>query len=198
MLLFILIIIICIFVVFYPKKVEKMDNEIKKIKTIKQETPYEREQGEFFMKEQFHEDYRDTMNSFDLIRDKELVYDGTIGDFAKTFISIVNNNLNEQGIGWQSVLPDPHIESGWDKQMKYLGLPVSLYEEDLKKKPIRIVQMGDIFMRDDMYILRMIIRKKGVSDKLIIKLELKQISENKIKIVNIFVEGFLTKILKEY
>lgn len=209
MILLILIIIICVFVLFYKKKDDEyegmeLDNEDDDIvvntndipRKIKKEEHAKNNDGEFFVREQFHEDYRDTMNSFNILTGKEVVFDGTVGDFAKTFITLINNSVNDDAIGWQSVLPEQHIESGWDKQMTNLGLPVSLYKEGLKRRPIRIIKLGGVEQSDDKYVLNMIIKKKGVKDKLVIKIYIKYISKTKVVITNVFIDGFLTKIIQ--
>lgn len=203
MLLLIIVIILCIIVLFYKEeKYTNVDNAedydgfdfnfdiSPKGKKVKGKGLLKK----YLIKEQFHPDFRDTINTMNIITGKNLEYDGNIEDLTNKFIDVVNAHRNSTAIAWQSVLPETHTESGWEKQMKYLGLPPTIYNEDLKREPLKVVYTSNATPIYDKYMIDMVIKKKGVNDLMALRLTYKPIKKGYVKITDIFTLGFLTDI----
>jgi len=199
-------------------------NLINKTKTI--ENPY-------LSEVQFHTDYRDTLNAFNLLvpnqkqlfnrSDLPIINTSTpsnkeIKNLVKNFISETNKTL-DRNVGdalltrnWKDNYGEKDFESGWDKQMKKLGLPSSIYTKPAKKSHIKLIKIENkerLETEDEIrYVIVMIVQKHNVDDQMIVKVNF-QIDKqdvniertffenpNKdtiVKIEDVFVMGFMTK-----
>lgn len=147
-----------------------------------------------FVDAQWHTDYRDTQNAFDLVvpnrkqlfnlcalpvdqvsevPEKDTRY--LVSKFIKEINSTVKNKISNElsNTSWIDNMPQKKIESGWEKQQKALGLPTSIYKEPAKKAPIKLVKIDHAEKyeteKEIRYSLFLIIQKKHVKDQLVIK-----------------------------
>ena len=179
----------------------------------------------YFVPNQFHTEYKDVLTAFDMIvpsnkplfnrsmlaTNYSVVEPSEVAVMIKTFIKTLNKT-NKFDItdyenvkrGWTNMMPDYVCESGWEKQMKVLGLPPDLYMTKLKRSKVRLIQIDkvDKFATDSeiQYQIYMIIQKITSEDQLVIKVNfvLPNIDYSNYKdkininIENIYVVGFLT------
>lgn len=150
--------------------------------------------NEHFVEAQWHTDYRDTQNAFDLVvpnrkqlfnlcalpvdqvsevPEKDTRY--LVGKFIKEINFTVKNKVSNElaSTSWIDNMPQKQVESGWDKQQKALGLPTSIYKEPAKKAPIKLIKIDHAEKyeteKEIRYSLFLIIQKKHVKDQLVIK-----------------------------
>jgi hypothetical protein len=150
--------------------------------------------NEYFIENQWHTDYRDTQNAFDLVvpnrkqlfnlcalpvdqvsevSEKDTKY--LVSKFIKEINKTVKNKVSDElaTTSWIDNMPQKKVESGWDKQQKALGLPTSIYNEPAKKAPIKLVKIDHAEKyeteKEVRYSLFLIIQKKHVKDQLVIK-----------------------------
>lgn len=189
----------------------------------------------YFTEMQYHKDYRDTANAFNIIvpnqrqvfnrSDKPLVEESVpevkevkrlIGSFIKEVNKIVDEKIKPEIelTGWNNALPDKKIKSGWEKQQESLGLPTSLYTDDMDKGPIKLVKIDHLekYSTDDQirYVAFLIVKKKNVDDQMVLRVsfvldtkdvnldreffdEEKSVYESAVIIEEVFVIGFLTR-----
>lgn len=147
-----------------------------------------------FLNIQFHNDYRDVLTGINNIIPERrqrfnmanipIVYSEPptceVSKLINDFIEILNINIETQvqnhrnpNSGWDEAIPDPTIESGWDRQQKLLGLPPSLYDKPAEKSKLKLV--GISFLRkyetDDeiRFIVDFVIKKLNVDDQMVLK-----------------------------
>jgi len=147
-----------------------------------------------FTENQWHTDYRDTQNAFDMVvpnrkeifnlcglpvdqvseveeKDTRYLVSKFIKEINKTVKNKVSNELSTTS--WIDNMPQKKMESGWDRQQKALGLPTSIYKEPAKKAPIKLVKIDHAEKyeteKEIRYSLFLIIQKKNVKDQLVIK-----------------------------
>ena len=187
-----------------------------------------------FIEAQFHNDYRDLITAFNNIAPsqkqvfnianvpakftnanpsevKKLIYD---------FLKELNNNLFREvsdfrtaNTGWDELIEDPKCESGWEKSMKSLGLPKSIYPEPAKKAKVQLVKLDHIekYETEDeiKYACYLFLKKSNVDDILVIKvsfvLDKRNINEDrlffnndnntetKVILEEIFILGYMTE-----
>lgn len=148
----------------------------------------------YFTEGQFHNDYRDVITAFNNVApsQKQIFNQGNIPvkfsnpPFAEVkrmlrdFIKEVNQNIltkvpdvRQINSGWDEVVPEKRVQSGWEKQMEKLGLPTSIYSEPICKGKIRLVAVDHVekYETEDeiRYICYMFIQKKNVRDQLLVK-----------------------------
>ena len=187
-----------------------------------------------FVEAQFHTDYRDTLTAFNNIAPAQkqifnianLPLEFTNPKKSETFkliddfIKQVNKNIETEvpdyrkaNTGWDEPIVDQKLETGWEREMKNLGLPTSLYPDPAKKSPIKLIKLDHVekYETDDeiRYICYLFIKKNdnSVKDILIIRvsfvLDKKIINEDRlffnqrptetsIVLEEIFVVGFMT------
>lgn len=189
-----------------------------------------------FVESQYHNDYRDTITAFSNIAPcyknvfnvNNIPVDYNVMDLdnishvkkiIKDFIKEVNKNvLNDipeyrnANSGWDELIPEKKIKSGWEKQMESLGLPGNLYSEPAKKCKIVLLSIDRVekYETEDelKYVVYLFIKKKFIKDQLLIKVSFvmnkKSINEEReffddikneekeIIIEDIFVIGYMT------
>lgn len=149
----------------------------------------------YFVEMQFHNDYKDIITAFDIMVEtgrqifnrsnlpvtvKELnpIDSNTM---ANVFINQLNdvvfrkiNDYENIGNGWKNIQENEKNESGWEKQMKQLGLPDNLYDKDAKKALIKLIRIDKFVMSftdtQTRYDIYMIIQKENSYDQMVIKL----------------------------
>jgi len=144
---------------------------------------------------QFHNDYRDTMNAFEiLLPDKKVIFNSSnmpIVEITKPpssevktlilrFIKEVNRTVkkkvqnNFSGKDWKDYMPDKKEKSGWDKEMDALGLPNSIYKEPAGKSPIKLIKLDHTLKQqtnDEIrYVVVLIVQKKNVIDQMVVQI----------------------------
>jgi hypothetical protein len=149
----------------------------------------------YFVEMQFHNDYKDVITAFDIIcesgrpifnRSSEPVkftpLENKQGDqMVELFINQLNTVMKDKikdifsmENGWQNIQENPSVESGWEKQMKKLGVPSNIYDKGTKKAVIRLIKIDkvDMFETDSQikYDIYCIIQKDGSYDQMIIKI----------------------------
>lgn len=143
---------------------------------------------------QFHGDYRDTITAINNlvpgqkqlfnISNRPLVYSEPepkeVFDLVIDFISVLNDNVSRivpeernSNSGWDEAIPDPTVESGWDKAQKALGLTPSLYDKPSGRSLVRLIKINRVqkYETDDeiRYIIEFIVQKENVDDQMILK-----------------------------
>ena len=197
---------------------------------------YSSSSGQFnleFVEAQFHNDFRDTITAFNNIAPSQkqvfnianLPVDFSnpkiheVKKLVNDFIKELNKNVMTEvpdyrnaSSGWDELLQDPQMESGWDRNMKKLGLPKSVYPDPAKKAKIRVAKVDHIekYESEDeiKYACFLFLKKPNVEDLLVIKVSFvldKRIinedrlffndkpSETRVIIEEIFILGFMTE-----
>ncbi len=148
----------------------------------------------YFVEMQFHNDYKDVITAFDIIcesgrpvfnRSSEPVKFTPLennqgGQMIEVFMTQLNDTMKNKikdivsmENGWQNIQENPSVESGWEKQMKKLGIPSNIYDKGTKKAVIRLIKVDkvDMFETDSQikYDIYCIIQKDGSYDQMVIK-----------------------------
>jgi hypothetical protein len=151
----------------------------------------------YFMEMRFHQDYRDTLDAFNiLVPDQKQIFNRSnipvvtkyvsfdeVKDFIVKFINSVNKTIKDKVPivmplkNWNNeLMPDPNMRSGWDKQQDELGLPSTLYSKAIKKAPLELIKVDKLekYETDDeiRYIIFLIVKKKTARDQMLLKLSL--------------------------
>lgn len=151
----------------------------------------------YFMEMQFHQDYRDTLDAFNIMipQQKQLfnradipvktepVEFDEVKQIITNFINIVNKTIKDKVPiempvkNWNNeLMPDPNIRAGWDKQQDALGLQSTLYSRAIKKAPIELIKVDKMekYETDDeiRYILFLIVKKKTARDQMLLKVSI--------------------------
>jgi hypothetical protein len=205
---------------------EHLDNIIsEKSKKSKQINPY-------FVEMQFHNDFRDTITAFNNIcPGQKPIFnqanvptragkpnDKLVKEIVNDFIREVNANIGDiddfrtKNSGWDELMPDKKVKSGWDKQQEELGLPANIYNEPAKKSKVKLINIEKVekYETNDetKYVCYFVLEKKNVSDQMIARVSFiinkhsvneerkffdkKQNEKPTITIEEIFVIGFMT------
>jgi hypothetical protein len=148
----------------------------------------------YFVEMQFHNDYKDVITAFDIIcesgrpvfnRSSEPVKFTPLepsqgGQMIDVFMTQLNTIMKDKikdivsmENGWNNIQENPSVESGWDKQMKKLGVPSNIYDKGTRKAVIRLIKVDkvDMFETDSQikYDIYCIIQKDGSYDQMVIK-----------------------------
>jgi len=143
---------------------------------------------------QFHNDYRDVLTAINnLVPDSQQRFNlanrpleytepeiKEVKMMMNNFIETLNANIMNQvpsnrnpNSGWDEVIPDPNVESGWNKFQKSLGLPTSLYEDPATKSPVKLLLIKNVqkWETDDeiKYGIDFIIQKLNVDDQMFLR-----------------------------
>lgn len=171
------------------RKNKEKKNYNTKIKRNNQDNNY------LFVETQFHTDYRDTITAFNnLSQQKELfnpsnlpIEEDThikleeIETLVNNFIDELNNNIKNsvpefrnKNTGWDEVIEDKNVESGWARHMRQLGLPPSIYNDSARKAKIELIDIDHykkVETKDEIrYIVYLFIKKENVDDQLLVKI----------------------------
>ncbi len=148
----------------------------------------------YFVEMQFHNDYKDVITAFDILVEtgrqifnrsnlpvsvKELaptesnkmisVFMDQLNDVLKRKI----NNFADVENGWKNIQENKQIESGWEKQMKKLGLPSNIYDKGANKSKINLIRIDKFVMSttdsQTRYDIYMIIQKDNSYDQMVLK-----------------------------
>jgi len=182
---------------------------------------------------QFHNDYKDVITAFDIIcesgrpvfnRSSEPVkykpLENSQGaQMIEVFMSQLNTVMKDKikdvvsmENGFNNIQENPSVESGWEKQMKKLGIPSNIYDKGTKKAVIRLIKVDkvDMFETDSQikYDIYCIIQKDGSYDQMVIKvgfvMDRNDMNEDRnffnddktvdlnVHVENIFVVGYMT------
>ena len=150
--------------------------------------------NENFLEMQFHQDYRDTFNAFELIvpNVKELFNKSDlpiinitkppqseikklVTKFIREVNSVVKNHVNDNlsPDDWGNNLPEKDFTAGWEKHMSELGLPTSIYNKPAGRQPIRLIKIdhAEKYETNDeiRYFIFLIVQKKNVKDQMVLK-----------------------------
>ncbi len=150
------------------------------------------------------------------VRNTESV-DGETDKIVKQFIKEVNkmsSNSPDVKLGWNNISVKRN-DSGWDEYMKNLGLPKSLYKDPAGPASIKLIKIDHVekYETDTQikYIIFMIVQKPNSDDQMIVRASIvvvrsdanlereffdatKNYYDTNVKIEDIFIVGFLTKI----
>lgn len=186
-----------------------------------------------FLDIQFHNDYRDVLTAFNnLVPDKRqrfnlanipIIYSqpesNEVKHLVTDFIYILNENLKTDiptfrtvNSGFDELIPNQTVESGFAKMQKRLGLPVSLYDEPAGKSPVKLINIKFVqkYETEDelKYTIDLILQKCNVDDQILIKASFVQDKrplqdennffvtkkiEMKVIIEDLFIIGFLSQ-----
>lgn len=146
-----------------------------------------------FVEMQFHTDYRDTLSAFNGMSNNRQLFNPTdkpittsspkknkVNKLVKSFIKELNKKIMNDvpstlnpSSGWDEVMPQDKVKSGWEKQMESLGLPASIYNEPAKKAKLQLLKIDEYYSletEDDVRIVcYLICKKKNVHDQIILK-----------------------------
>jgi hypothetical protein len=148
----------------------------------------------YFFENQFNNDYRDVITALDnvvesgkpLFNRSNLPVEYTpikkseVKNLLKAFISTLNYNIKNKvqdftnvGNGWLNVVPNETVESGWNRQMKELGLPEDLYNKPASRSRVKVIKIDKVEkmstnnqVRINIYL---ILQKENVSDQMVLK-----------------------------
>lgn len=165
----------------------KYIDEILKSKQNQKVNPY-------FMEAQFHNDYKDTLQAFNLLipNQKQLFNRSNIPvinvstptnkeifplvtNFVKEINEVLDTNVNDVNPtrDWKTNYVEKDHKSGWEKQQEKLGLPGRLYNHSVDKEHIKLIKIdhSERFETEDeiKYTVFLIIQKPSVKDQLLIK-----------------------------
>jgi hypothetical protein len=186
-----------------------------------------------FVEAQFHNDYRDTITAFNNIApSQKQVFNIAnvpatfsnpnpveVRKLVRDFLKELNKNLYTEvpdyrtpSSGWDEPLEDPKCESGWDKSMKSLGLPKSIYPDPAKKAKVKLVKLDHVekYETEDeiKYACFLFLKKPNVEDILVIKVSFvldkrninedrlffsERITETRVILEEIFILGYMTE-----
>ena len=143
---------------------------------------------------QFHNDYRDVLTAINNIIPKKrqrfnlasipIKYSepppAEIKQLMKDFIKVLNVNILEEvpnvrnkNSGFDELIPNPTIRSGFEEAQKPLGLPRSLYEDPACKAMVRLIAVERVqkYETEDeiRYVIQFVLQKMNVNDQLILK-----------------------------
>ncbi len=217
---------------YKPKKNTDYLNDLLKY-TNDNHSLYSEDYDMEFVEAQFHTDYRDTITAFNNIAPAQkqifnmanlpVEFSNPSSQEVKKLITDFMSELNKNIInevpdyrqassGWDEAIQDPNQESGWDKQMKSLGLPKSLYPDPAKKSKVKLLKIDHVekYESEDeiKYSVYLFLKKNNVEDLLVIKVSFvldKRIanldrtffnqkpSETSIVLEEIFMIGYMTE-----
>ena len=148
----------------------------------------------YFVEMQFHNDYKDVITAFDIMVEtgrqifnrsnlpvsvKEL-NTSDAGIMADVFITqlndVISRRINDYADienGWKNIQENKQIESGWEKQMKQLGVPDNLYDKGAKKALIKLIRIDKFVLSttdaQTRYDIFMIVQKDNSYDQMVVK-----------------------------
>jgi len=154
----------------------------------------------YFMELQYHPDYMDTTNAFNLLlpqthkplfnrSDLPIILTSSpsnteITSLVTNFIKEVNKTINQSVTttidgqtppkDWKENYPTNAQESGWDVQMKKLGIPNTIYTHPAPKAPISLIKVDHsekMETNDEIqYTIYIVIQKPNADDQMMLKL----------------------------
>lgn len=153
----------------------------------------------YYQEMQFHQDYRDTLNAFNLLCEQKKVFNKSdtpilkasnppieeIQELVNRFVKELNK-LIRSDVGdiagqkldtWNDNMPTTNLrkkDDNWNKYMKDLGLPPSIYPEPANRAQIKLIKIDHIekleTTSETKYSVHLIIQKKNVVDQMIVKI----------------------------
>jgi len=148
----------------------------------------------YFVDMRVHNDYRDTITSFnDIAPDQRPIFNRSVlpvkqidvnpkevKSLVKAFIKRVNDTVKyiitdelKANSGWDELSPEKKEQDGWKKQMRDLGLPDDLYLSPAKRAKVKLIKIDQVqkFATEEQlnYIVYMILQKKNAQDQMIVK-----------------------------
>jgi len=149
----------------------------------------------YFEEMQFHTDYRDTLNAFNLIvpNQKQLFnrsdlpltntcsppiseVNKLIANFIREINKMIKNHVSDElnmQNGWQDDMPQKKFNDGFGNEMLELGLPQSIYIEPRPKAFIKLIKVDhtEKYETSDeiRYVVFLIIQKKNTKDQMVVK-----------------------------
>jgi hypothetical protein len=152
----------------------------------------------YYQEIQFHQDYRDTMNAFNIMCEQKRIFnsqdlpivsikapkENDIKNIVKNFIKelnkVVKKNVydvaGQKLTNWNDNMPVTNLrnDNKWDKFQKELGLPASIYPEPAQKASVKLIKIDNIegteTMSEIRYSVHLILQKKNVEDQMIVKI----------------------------
>ena len=148
----------------------------------------------FFVDMRVHNDYRDTITSFNNIApDQRPIFNRSVlpvkqidvdpkqvKSLVKAFIKRVNEDVKhnvtdelQANSGWDELAVEKKNKDGWKKQMDELGLPDDLYLAPAKRAKVKLLKIDAVqkFATEEQinFIVHMIIQKNNAQDQMIVK-----------------------------
>ena len=130
--------------------------------------------------------------------------DEIIYDFINHINKCIQNMLENRNdmSGWNEILNEKTIESGWDKQRKLLGLSPNLYDEPATNSFVELIDIVNIekyitmgTITDEKISIIFILKKLNVKDMILIKIDFLRNSKNLDNLIidNIYIIGYIMK-----
>lgn len=173
---------------------DKASKNIKRNKKAVQITCDDDKVKPYFVENQFHSDYRDTINAFNNVApvqkqvfNKSIkpvkVEEANINEvkkLVKDFIKSVNLSVKNDvadfinpNSGWDDAMPEYKKKSGWEKQQEKLGLPSNMYSDSCKKAKLKLIKIDHLekYTTDDQtrYVTYLIVQKVNADDQLVLR-----------------------------
>jgi len=177
----------------------------------------------YFVDIQFHNDYRDVMTAINNIvsskNPKLHKFDNCPNTFQKTkidicevadmiadFIDALNENIviyvpqyRNKNSGWDEMVPDMNMESGFDRVQRKIGAFPKLYDDPALKNCVKLININGAtkYIQDDFtkYECEIVIQKNNVNDQMIIKIDFVLLNgqyPNPEKDINVIIENIFT------
>lgn len=176
---------------FEEKCVERMNN-------TKNKENFPNETNPYFQEIQFHQDYRDTLNAFNLLCEQKKAFNKSdtpilkasnpaeeevnklvtrfVKELNKTIRKDVGDVAGQKLNSWNDNMPVTNLrkkDDSWEKYMKDLGLPPSIYPEPANRAQVKLIKIDYIekleTTNETKYSVHLIIQKKNVTDQMIVK-----------------------------
>jgi len=156
----------------------------------------------FFQEKQFHNDYRDLITALsNLVPSNKQLFNianqpikysviensnKNVSLIVQDVVDNINTNIKNEvtdvrtsNTGWDEAVPDPQMESGWEKFMKNLGLSPSIHKPiSVRKSNVKLISIDKIqkYETEDeiRYIITLILQKENIKDQIILKISLTQ------------------------
>ena len=203
----------------YFDKIGTIPSYLLKKKNNKKIKKDENKINAYFIENQYNNDYRDILNAIVILspdqkvvfnrqnlpiinnerptkKDTNMLVTNIIKTINKTIKQSVNIEHNKQS--WNDNMEEKRNVHGWEKQMKKLGLPTSLFMDPAKKSSIRLLKIDNVEKEETedeiRYVIHIIIKKNNTNDQMLLKICI--VMDNKLnsngEIEELFVVGYLT------
>ena len=175
-----------------------------------------------FIEAKFHSDFMDVISAFNDISPSQRqifninnvpcdVQKGVdverVGEIVQEFINELNEDIKKNvplihtaNTGWDEVVPEHTVESGWEKVQRQLGLPTSLFNKPKMNTSVSLESYSHVIKYETeneiKYSCKVVLAKDKVKDKLVIQISIVQpkgMDKNQVIIETIDILGYLTE-----
>lgn len=196
------------------KELEKQ--KLEKVKLKKQKPII----NDTYVEMKFHNDYRDVITAFNNVAPSQRqifnignlevnsmpVNKQEIKYIIIDFINELNNSIiydvedtRNEASGWDELIPEKTVKSGWDTQLEKLDLPSSLYKKPAQRQPVKLIKIHKVekqqTSKEIKYTVDLILQKPDAEDQMLITVSFVKDNSafdigNNVIIEEIHVDGF--------